>query len=849
MPSIPFPPDPAAVAARSAPAAEAAPAEALGFSVGRRHAWADALGQRPFGAARGTAGLADIQRRHLAFVRPLLAAFGQAPEGRDAALPIVAGRPIAAGGAARRVQDEPATADAGGATGADGAGPDTNRGTGTGTGSGSGSGPDSGFAVAEATRSIVGGPRVARRSEPRPEAPSPEGPPASDPPAATRFAATSAVPAVPSARHSASASAAGTAPPSAPSAVVARAPASPGVDRAGRIDPTDVFVPPGPSVATGAVRADAGPAGGAGASAPVRATPGSVARAARGGATTPMRSTATEIGTGPGPASEVATVHRAPIASTPEAVPAASVVGNEGPDEGMREDAGVLEPVRSIARKGAAMATASPSATAVTATAVVPAATPMASTGAPPPPHAQRWPRPQPAALAPPLSASLAPSASPSPSSSQSQSQSPSPITARSPGTLSRVVATMPAPQSLGMSARAVSPPVAVRADAWPARTEHRNDRPPAAADRHPDPRVASAAPAGSTAPSIAHGSDGGAGTAADVVVARSGAGTALPGAIATAMSDPATTSARTGAAGRPVVSRSAATAAPRAAPTTRRGAPGLPARLDTAIPVGREPGHDAGVDPGVGTAPVLAHRRAEGSLTRFAPAAASGSSQRAAPAREPAPIVVAPPAPGAGPASMAAGDPGPGATATASVATTVPAPVPMPLPMPMAAAAWRPVLSRARASSPADPADPAVAPRAGAAGPVGTASATAPVVARAARSGSDAPPALLLAAPASASATVASGRHGDAPAPSPSSPADPDTLFRSADEQRFGTTQFADAPPPAPGSPLPSTAAGTATAAGGAGIDLEDLVERAVQALLHRLDIERERRGFAAWP
>jgi hypothetical protein len=181
-----------------------------------------------------------------------------------------------------------------------------------------------------------------------------------------------------------------------------------------------------------------------------------------------------------------------------------------------------------------------------------------------------------------------------------------------------------------------------------------------------------------------------------------------------------------------------------------------------------------------------------------------------------------------------------------------------MPLSRLMAVSAWTPLLSRVR-----DPvlADPVVAQRAGAVEPTGTgtgtapATATAPAVARAARSESDAPPALLLAAPA----TVASGRHADALARapfqslSPSSPSDPDTLFRSAAEQRFGTTQFAAEagaePPSAPGSSLPSTAAGTATAAGGAGIDLEDLVERAVQALLHKLDVERERRGFAAWP
>lgn len=41
---------------------------------------------------------------------------------------------------------------------------------------------------------------------------------------------------------------------------------------------------------------------------------------------------------------------------------------------------------------------------------------------------------------------------------------------------------------------------------------------------------------------------------------------------------------------------------------------------------------------------------------------------------------------------------------------------------------------------------------------------------------------------------------------------------------------------------------AGTAAGQAGAGIDMDEIVERALQALMLRLDIERERRGFARW-
>ena len=56
-------------------------------------------------------------------------------------------------------------------------------------------------------------------------------------------------------------------------------------------------------------------------------------------------------------------------------------------------------------------------------------------------------------------------------------------------------------------------------------------------------------------------------------------------------------------------------------------------------------------------------------------------------------------------------------------------------------------------------------------------------------------------------------------------------------------------APGEAPGNEgTPTTAHTAAAGQRDAGIDLEQLVERALRSLMFRLDIERERRGYARW-
>ena len=47
--------------------------------------------------------------------------------------------------------------------------------------------------------------------------------------------------------------------------------------------------------------------------------------------------------------------------------------------------------------------------------------------------------------------------------------------------------------------------------------------------------------------------------------------------------------------------------------------------------------------------------------------------------------------------------------------------------------------------------------------------------------------------------------------------------------------------------APVPPREA-VAAAQAGAGIDVEEIVERALQALMLRLEIERERRGYTRW-
>lgn len=69
-----------------------------------------------------------------------------------------------------------------------------------------------------------------------------------------------------------------------------------------------------------------------------------------------------------------------------------------------------------------------------------------------------------------------------------------------------------------------------------------------------------------------------------------------------------------------------------------------------------------------------------------------------------------------------------------------------------------------------------------------------------------------------------------------------------SSPEQAFGVMPVAGETTPswqqAPGQPSAAAGAG----ADAAGVDMEEVIEKAVQALMLKLEIERERRGFARW-
>jgi len=71
-----------------------------------------------------------------------------------------------------------------------------------------------------------------------------------------------------------------------------------------------------------------------------------------------------------------------------------------------------------------------------------------------------------------------------------------------------------------------------------------------------------------------------------------------------------------------------------------------------------------------------------------------------------------------------------------------------------------------------------------------------------------------------------------------------------SSPEQAFGVIPVAGEATPSGQQALgqPPAAAAAAAAAGGAGVDMEEVIEKAVQALMLKLEIERERRGFARW-
>jgi hypothetical protein len=842
---------------RSAPPAPAdgagagAATEALGFAVWRRHAWADALGHRPFGATRGAAGMADIKRRHLAFVQPMLMAGGRDAEDDEAALPIVTGRPVAArrawaGAGAGAATD---TAHGDGATGSPAAGPGlatgpglghgpglspgsgsgSGSGAGAGAGSGSGSGSSSGVrfgvgfgpdadpgpcadidanAAEGAGSDAPGAMTIARRIGARTATSSPN---ASGGPMASASASASAsvpVPASASAASGASPAAPDTAPPAATANAGSEATLVPDAWASDRhADLPSIGRRPA-GVTADVTRADAALARDAVKAPTVRMVDRHVvARAApsRGS----MEVAPASTGDGPRP--------NAPPHHEP-AVPARATLA-AGAGDDVAAAAAAAAAADTIARAGTDGMQGVPPTAATTRDASLMARTPIASTSTTPA-HGRPSAQPEPSTIA-----SLSPS-----------SQTPA---WRPPATLPARSGTPFVPLAPLVLRR---PAVAIGIDAWQAHPTQRDAGITTSpdVDRHLD---RAAHHAGNSNAAVAANAD----ADADAAVAVPTPSRPPVAAAPTVLVHPALSSSGPTLAGHAVMAR--------------RVAPDYPTPGGTARAIGPVP--DPGRDAAVGAPVVRASRRSDGwavSATRPADAsvatAASTAStiSTASTDSEALPAPAAMRSPMAGAPSMSARDPDARSAPAAAAMSAIPAIPPRPArPARPTLAMRHPLLPLAREPSLPDAATPEFEPP----------GAAAPALAKAARRTPDAMPLPLLAAPVGGIA--ASGRQGDTLARSPglsspvptrrpsASPPDPDAVFRRADEQHPGVVpvaaEAAAEAPPMPGVSRPPTTAVSGAAAGAAGIDLEDLVERAVQALLHKLDIERERRGFAAWP